>query len=180
MILQTTAATTGGQCMACKTGIRDELGKARACYAEKQKLERTNESATRVAGKRLQPPALEAEIIQLRRRLPHETPDDYFSLLRRSDGADIWFSEDDTEYQDYDYLQIDSVTQMLKRLEWALGVSGGYPFLLVIGGDGSGQLLSYDMRSVPWPIVMFLPGYSDVHPPTIVASSATVLMELYF
>ena len=125
-----------------------------------------------VEGSNFPPPASAENLASLKLALPRETPSDYFAFMERADGGQIWFIADASA--DFDCIRIYSVSRML---ELRASHQELFPSLVVIGGDQGSQYLGYDTSaSVPWPIVMHLPGWGTSQ----VATSFTELVRRYF
>ncbi|GEP44261.1 SMI1/KNR4 family protein [Brevifollis gellanilyticus] len=133
----------------------------------------------KIVGTQTPPPASVEKRNALEAMLPPDLPADYLILFENYDGADIWFDDVDWSRDEFDYLRLDSVDEMLD-VETRATLSETFPGLFVIGSDGGGQILAYDStRPKPWPIVMHLPGYSKLGSAPVVASSMTELMQRY-
>jgi hypothetical protein len=86
---------------------------------------------------------------RLRKVMPADLPPEYFQLLAFSNGGEgslpvlpYNFCLDDGEYAAE--LYVDKVFE------------GGFPGFFVMGGNGGGEAIAFDMRgSKPWPIVAF-------------------------
>ena len=98
-----------------------------------------------------QPTASDAAIDKLRQAVPVPLPEEYFSLLRISNGGEgpidlppLYFQLYDAEY--VGVLNRDSVQRE------------AYPGFFVFGSDGGLESIAFDLREqTPWPIVMFDP-----------------------
>ena len=133
----------------------------------------------KIAGTQARPPASAERRKSLEVVLPPGLLVDYLTFFERCDGADIWFDDVDWTIDQFDYLRLASVEEMLnpKTREAHREL---FPDLFVIGSDGGSQVLAFDMtRPPPWPIVMHLPGFSTAENRSVIATSMRELMETY-
>ena len=111
--------------------------------------------------------------------LPPGIPADYLGFFESHDGAEICFDEVNWLEANFDCLRIDSVADMLDSKTRA-ALAEVFPDLFVIGSDGGGQVIAYDMtRQAPWPIVLHLPGSSEPGNAPILAASMTEFMQTF-
>jgi len=111
---------------------------------------------------------------------PAEIAGDLIRFYRKHDGADRAFDDVDFNKDHFDYLTIDSIDALLESRETMAEL---FPSYRVIGGDGGGHLMAYEMdQPAPWPIVLILPGYTDPpeNPPVLLAGNLDELMRRYF
>lgn len=117
------------------------------------------------------PGASDALIAQVRTVLPLSMPEDYFGFLRRCDGCEVGFHEEDPA--GFDCIQIYSCSEILEFRATHLEL---FPALAIIGSDGGSQHLAYDLTAPePCPLVIYLPGYGQ----TPLASTLSELAEKY-
>lgn len=151
---------------------------SRQAIANNINLEPRPNTHLKVAGKQIAPPPSSALIQALAASLPVGIPHDYLHLFRHCNGADIWFEEVGTD-DDYDYLRLDPAEHLLDPGIRAT-LSEVFPDLFVIGSDGGGQVLAYDLRlATESPIILHCPGFSDASNRVVVARSMAELVREY-
>jgi hypothetical protein len=91
--------------------------------------------------------AEEAELVELESKLQGSLPQDYRELLKRSDGL--------VEMMPDAYIRLWSYEAVLTvHASDAYGLDQSLPRLLLIGDDGGGELLGFDLRQSPLRLVL--------------------------
>lgn len=130
----------------------------------------------KITGRTIPPPPDPEEVLALKNSLPPGIPADYLDLFRRCDGCDIGFEEVEWSRGDFDYLQLASCREMLDA-KTRTALTRVFPNLFVIGGDGGGQVLAYDMaQTQPRPIILHCPGDDT---PRLIAQSMGEFIQKY-
>ena len=100
---------------------------------------------------RPQPPADEAAIVSLRKSASVLLPDEYYDLLRTSNGGEGPIDLPPLYFQLYDAEVAGEINRAPLQQE-------SYPGFFVFGSNGGLETLAFDFRNYfPWPIVMFDP-----------------------
>lgn len=111
----------------------------------------------------------EASLLQAEADLSVSLPDDYRAFVRRNNGGAGVIGEQ--------YVELWKVEE-LRRLNDDYGTAEFRPGFLLIGSNGGGESFAFDMRSVPWNMVM-LPFIGDVEDAIPVGRSFTEFLSDY-
>lgn len=123
-------------------------------------------------------PASEQELAAIRALAPSSIRDELERFYLKHNGAERSFDDVDYGVDRFDSLRIDDIARVTDP-ETRSSLDRGFPGFWVIGSDGGGQLVAYDMReALQWPIVLILPG--DGESPLVLAKDLDELSRLYF
>ena len=116
--------------------------------------------------------AIDEQIEQVERRFGVQLPEDYRLFLRSRTGMSQFVPPAD------DYLMLDSADELIDINE-AGEFQERFPGSLVIGGDGARELLTYDFRQSPPPLVLLDTAASDWSAAIPQAPSLTVFLDQF-
>jgi SMI1 / KNR4 family (SUKH-1) len=100
-----------------------------------------------IGGLKLRPGATDDEIVRCTRELEVKLPADFMDFLKTANGATGFIRKGRA------YVDLWSTDTMIESNR-GYQVAKFAPGLLLFGSDGGGEAFGFDMRSVPWSVVV--------------------------